>query len=109
MFSFDATPMAPIDMKCMLQIKPNYLHTWVYHSMKVWYYVPALNHYRCICAITEEGAVRVTDTFKFIHHTLPIPKISQVDRFVKATRELALTIQGHIMAPPDELKAIEHL
>ncbi|KAL7486329.1 hypothetical protein ACHAW6_011922 [Cyclotella cf. meneghiniana] len=45
MFSFDATPIAPIGTKCMIHMKPAYCHTWGYHAIKVWYFPPALNHY----------------------------------------------------------------
>jgi hypothetical protein len=79
MFSFDAMPMAPIGMECMIHIKPDCRHTWAYHTMKAWYYAPALNHYRCIRAVRETGAVRVMNKLQFKHHTLPIPKVSQVN------------------------------
>ncbi|KAL7480206.1 hypothetical protein ACHAW6_011040 [Cyclotella cf. meneghiniana] len=62
MFSFDATPMAPIGTECMVHVKPNRRHTWGYHSIKAWYFAPALNHYRCIKAVTDTGAVRLADT-----------------------------------------------
>jgi hypothetical protein len=77
--------------------------------MKAWYYAPALQHYRCIKAVTDTGAVRLTDTFKFLHHTIPTPKILDTDRIIKATQHLQLAIEGKRDAPPDELDAIRHL
>lgn len=63
MFPFDRTPIAPIGIVVMILIKPTRRHTWGYHAIRAWYFAPALNHYRCIKAVTEAGAVRVTDTF----------------------------------------------
>ena len=109
MFSFDATPMAPIGTECMIHVKPSKRHTWGYHSMKAWYFAPALKHYRCIKVVTDAGAVRTTDTFKFLHHTLPVPKVSSTDRIVKATKHLRQAIDDSTTTAPDELQAIENL
>ncbi len=51
----------------------------------------------------------MSDTFCFLHHTLPVPTISNTDRIVKATQHLVRTIDGHQDAPPDELRAIQQL
>ncbi|EED89749.1 predicted protein [Thalassiosira pseudonana CCMP1335] len=109
MFSFDATPMAPIGTECMIHVKPSKRHTWGYHSMKAWYFAPALKHYRCIKVVTDAGAVRTTDTFKFLHHTLPVPKVSSTNRIVKATKHLRQAIDDSTTTAPDELQAIENL
>eukprot|EP00970_Alexandrium_tamarense_P007123 scaffold1237_cov194-Alexandrium_tamarense.AAC.1 len=109
MFSFDATPMAPIGTECMIHVKPSKRHTWGYHSMKAWYFAPALKHYRCIKVVTDAGAVRTTDTFKFLHHTLPVPTVSSTDRIVKATKHLRQAIDDSTTTAPDELQAIENL
>ena len=77
--------------------------------MKAWYFAPALSHYRCIKAVTEAGATRVTDTFKFLHHNLPIPTVSNTDRIVKATQHLIRTIDGQPNAPPDKMQALQQL
>ena len=109
MFSFDRTPMAPIGTEVMIHVKPTSRQAWGYHTIPAWYLTPALSHYRCIKAVTEAGAVRVSDTFRFLHHTLPIPTITNTDRFVKATQHLVRTIDGHQDAPPDELRATQNL
>jgi hypothetical protein len=90
-------------------VKPSKRHTWGYHSMKAWYFAPALKHYRCIKVVTDAGAVRTTDTFKFLHHTLPVPKVSSTDRIVKATKHLRQAINDSTTTAPDELQAIENL
>ncbi len=109
MFSFDATPMAPIGTECMIHIKPTSCHTWGYHAIKAWYFAPALNHYRCIRAVTDTGAVRLTDTFTFLHHTLPTPTISNADRITKAIKNLENTISGRPPTLQCELEAIEKI
>ena len=83
MFSFDRTPIAPIRKEVMIHIKPTRHQTWGYHAIKAWYFAPALNHYRCIKAVTEDGALRISDTFKFLYHCLPDPAITDTDELLK--------------------------
>jgi len=109
MFSFDATPMAPIGTECMVHVKPSRRHTWGYHAIKVWYFAPALNHYRCVRVVTDTGAVRTTDTFTFLHHTIPIPTITTADCIIRATKHLKQAIDGHTAPAPDELEVIAAL
>ena len=109
MFSFDATPMAPIGTEYMVHVKPSQRLTWGYHAIKAWYFCPALNHYRCIKVVTDTRAVRTTDTFKFLHDTLPVPEITPTDRVIKATNHLKQAIDNHTTPFPDELEAIATL
>ena len=109
MFSFDATPMAPIGTECMVHVKPSRRQTWGYHAIKAWYFAPALNHYRCVKVVTDTGAVRTTDTFTFLHHTIPVPTITATDRIVNATKHLKQAIEGKTTPAPDELEAIAAL
>eukprot|EP00804_Cyclotella_cryptica_P022689 CCRYP_012483-RA/>CCRYP_012483-RA protein AED:0.32 eAED:0.32 QI:0/0/0/1/0/0/3/0/684 len=108
MFSFDRTPMAPIGTKVMVHIKPNRRQTWGYHAIRAWYFAPARHHYRCIQVVTDAGAVRVSDTFRFLHHNLPNLAITHTDRITKAAQHLIRTIDGHPDAPDDELQAIQN-
>ncbi|KAL7475357.1 hypothetical protein ACHAW6_001273 [Cyclotella cf. meneghiniana] len=109
MFSFDRTPMAPIGTEVMIHIKPNQCQTWGYQAIWAWYFAPALKYYHCIEAGTEAGAIRVSNTFKFLHHSLPDPTITNTNRITKATQHLIRTIGRQPNAPPDELQAIQHL
>jgi hypothetical protein len=109
MYSFDATPMTPIGTECMIHVKPTRCQTWGYHALKTWYCAPALNHYQCIKAVTDTGVVRLTDTFKFLHHTLPTPVISDTNRIIKAMQQLKLAIEGKRNTNKDKLEAIQHL
>eukprot|EP00804_Cyclotella_cryptica_P009708 CCRYP_011254-RA/>CCRYP_011254-RA protein AED:0.28 eAED:0.25 QI:0/-1/0/1/-1/1/1/0/682 len=109
MFSFDRTPMARIGTEVMVHVKPNRRQTWGYHAIRAWYFAPARHHYRCIQVVTEAGAIRVSDTFRFLHHNLPIPTITHTDRITKATQHLIRVIDGHPGTPDDELQAIQNL
>ncbi|KAL7474522.1 hypothetical protein ACHAW6_000492 [Cyclotella cf. meneghiniana] len=106
MFSFDATPMAPIGTECMIHTESANHHTWGYHAIKAWYVAPALNHYHCIKVVTDTGAIRITDTYTFIHHTLPTPTISNADHITKAIKHLEHTINEHLPTKTNELEAI---
>ncbi|KAL7479901.1 hypothetical protein ACHAW6_005619, partial [Cyclotella cf. meneghiniana] len=83
--------------------------TWGYHTTCAWYFALALTCYQCIKALTESGATRVTDTFKFLHHCLPESTVSKTDHIVEATQHLLHTIQGQPNALLDELQTIQQL
>eukprot|EP00804_Cyclotella_cryptica_P004778 CCRYP_004861-RA/>CCRYP_004861-RA protein AED:0.43 eAED:0.43 QI:0/0/0/1/0/0/2/0/114 len=89
MYSFHATPMAPIGTECMI-------HTSNPHADR-------------LGAVTDTGVVRLSDTFKILHNSLPTSTISDTDRIVKATQQLKLAIEGKRDASEDELRAIQHL
>jgi hypothetical protein len=109
-FSFDATPLAPLGTVVLIHLKPSRRLTWGYHAAKAWYLSHATNHYRCIRVIMNDtGAERVTDTFRFQHHAIPVPHITATDRIIVVARRLADTIQGVQEAPADELAAIASL
>ena len=109
-FSFDATPMAPLGMEVLLHTKPNRRSTWGYHASKAWYLSHSPNHYHCIRVLmADTGGERITDTFRYNHHAIPVPKITATDRILDATARLTAAINGVQEAPPDELAAIESL
>jgi hypothetical protein len=79
-FSFNATPLAPLGTEVLIHLKPSRRLTWGYHAAKAWYLSRAMNHYRCIRVIMKDtGAERVTDTFRFQHHAIPVPHITATD------------------------------
>jgi hypothetical protein len=55
------------------------------------------------------GGERITDTFRFNHHTVPVPRIMDTDRILNATARLTAVIEGVQEAPPDELATIQAL
>ena len=77
--------------------------------MKAWYFAPALRHYCCIKVVTDTGAVRITDTFKFLHHTFPVPSVTSTNHIVKAAKHLHDTINGTTSTVPDKLQAINKM
>ena len=52
--------------------------------------------------ITNTGAVRLADTFTFLHHTLPTPTISNADRITKAIKNLENTISDKPLTQQNE-------
>ena len=108
MYSFDATPMAPVGTETAIHLKHVRWHTWSYHSVKVWYFALSLKHYCVIKTTNKAGAVCTTDTWKYNHHSKKNPTITPVDRIIKAIKKLATTIQCHNDAPQYELEEIEH-
>ena len=102
--------MAPLGMEVLVHMKPNRRSTWGYHASKAWYLSHSPNHYRCIQVLmANTGGERITDTFRFNHHAVPVPRITATDRILDATARLTATIEGVQEAPPDELAAIEAL
>jgi hypothetical protein len=109
-FSFNATPLAPLGTEVLIHFKPSRRLTWGYHVAKAWYLLHATNHYRCIHVIMKDtGAERITDTFRYQHHAIPVPHITATDRIIVAARRLADAIQGVQEAPSDRLAAIVSL
>jgi hypothetical protein len=91
-------------------MKPNQRSTWGYHASKAWYLSHSPNHYRCIRVLmAETGGKRITDTFRYNHQAIPVPKITATDRILDATARLTAAIEGVQEAPPDELAAIQAL
>ncbi len=109
-FSFDAKPLTPLGTKVLVHLKPTRRKSWEYHATKAWYLSHARNHYRCIQVIMRDtGCKRITDTFCFQHHALPIPHITATNHILQATKRLADAIVGVQEAPPDKLVAITSL
>ena len=111
-FSFDATPMAPLGTEVLVHMKPNQLSTWGYHASKAWYLSHLPNHYRCIrILMADTGGERITDTFCFCHHAIPVPvpSITATDRILDTTARLTTAIKVVQEAPPDKLATIQAL
>jgi hypothetical protein len=94
-FSFDSTPMAPPGTEVLIHLKPARRKSFSFHASNGWYIGPSLKHYRCIQALMEDtGSERLTDTFRFKHHAMPVPTITATDRIIAATRALTAAIKG---------------
>ena len=65
--------------------------------MQGWYFAPDLKHYRVIKTVTDTGAVRLTETFKFKRHAIKTPTVNPAEILVKSTQALSLTIQAKMI------------
>jgi hypothetical protein len=64
LFSFNATPMAPLGTEVLVHMKPNHWRTWGYHALKAWYLSHAANHYQCIqLLMADTGSKKIANTF----------------------------------------------
>jgi hypothetical protein len=59
--------------------------------------------------MANTGGERITDTFQFKHHALPVPEITATNRIIDVTIRLTATIAGIQEEPPNEMKAIQSL
>jgi hypothetical protein len=55
------------------------------------------------------GGERITNTFCFKHHAIPVPEIITTDRNIDATSRLTAAIAGIQDAPPNKMEAIQFL
>ena len=79
-------PLAPLGTKVLVHIKPTRRKSWGYHAAKAWYLSHTANHYQCIQVIMRDtGGERITDTFRFQQHALPVPHIMATDCIFQAT------------------------
>jgi hypothetical protein len=107
-FSFNATPMAPLGTEVLIHMKPNLQRKWGYHASKAWCVLHAANHYCCIQVLmANKGGERITNTFHFKHHAIPVPEITATNRIIDVTKRLPAAITGIQDAPPDKMEAIQ--
>jgi hypothetical protein len=59
--------------------------------------------------MANTGGKRITDTFRFKHHAMPVPKMTATNRIINATTRLTAIIAGIQNAPPNETEAIQSL
>jgi len=59
--------------------------------------------------MADTGNKRITNTFQFKHHAIPVPEITGTDRFIDATTRLTAAIAGIQDAPPDKMEVIQSL
>ena len=85
--------MAPPGTEVLVHLKPARRKSWAYHASNSWYIGPSLKHYHCICAIMDgTGGKRLTDTFRFKHHAMPVPSIAPTNRIIAAALDLMAAI-----------------
>jgi hypothetical protein len=55
----------------------------------------------------DTGSKRITNTFRFMHHAIPVPEITAINRIINATTRLSAAIAGIQDAPPNKMEAIQ--
>jgi hypothetical protein len=55
------------------------------------------------------GGKRITDTFHFKHHAIPVLEITATDRIISATTRLTVAIANAQDSPPNKMEAIQSL
>jgi hypothetical protein len=56
--------------------------------------------------MANTGSKRITDTFRFKHHAIPVPEIMAANRIIDATERLTAAIACIQNAPPKKIEAI---
>jgi hypothetical protein len=59
--------------------------------------------------MANTGGKRITDTFRFKHHAIPVPEIMATNRIIDATARLTATIADIQDAHPNKMEAIQSL
>ena len=59
--------------------------------------------------MADTGGERNTDTFRYNHHAIPVPKITATDRILEATARLTTASEGVQEFLPNELATIQAL
>jgi hypothetical protein len=109
-FLFDTMLMALLGTEVLVHQKPRQRKTWGFHATKVWYLSHVATHYPCICIIMKDtGGERVTETFQYQHHAIPVLAIMANNCILEATCHLADAINGIQEAPPEKMAAIQSL
>jgi hypothetical protein len=57
----------------------------------------------------DTGGERITDTFRYKHHAIPVPVVTATDRILEATHQLTATIKGVQEETPEKFQAIQSL
>jgi hypothetical protein len=56
--------------------------------------------------MADTGGKRITATFQFKHHAIPVPDKTATDKFIDTTTRLTAAIAGIQDAPPKKKEAI---
>jgi hypothetical protein len=59
--------------------------------------------------MANTGGKRITDTFRFKHHAIPVPEMMDTNRIIDTTERLSAAIAGIQDAPPNKMEAIQSL
>jgi hypothetical protein len=100
-FDYNATPLAPPGIKCIIHEKPGQRGLWAPHGVKGWYVGPAMEHYRCwTIHVTSTNSERIGDTVEFFPQYTKVPRLSSADAATYAARDLIYASQHSQPAGP---------
>jgi hypothetical protein len=100
-FDYNATPLAPPGIKCIIHEKPGQRGSWAPHGVEGWYVGPAMEHYRCwTIHVTSTNSERIGDTFEFFPQYTKVPRLSSADAATYAARDLIYALQHPQPAGP---------
>ena len=70
-----------------------------------------MKHWRCYTIVSSHtGAQIITDTVKFDHHVVTMPKVTPADRIIEATCALSRALKNQpAETPPQQLDDVQRL
>jgi hypothetical protein len=73
-FDYNATPLAPPGIKCIIHEKPGQRGSWAPHGVDGWYVGPAMEHYHCwTMHVTSTNSEHIGDTVEFFPQYTKVP------------------------------------
>ena len=91
---FNANPLVPPGTKVVFHNKPEIRSTWDMRGQVGYYISPAVDHYRCVKIYKPDTRKEiVTDTIKFVPHTIPIPSVNADDILIKKCSDIKNILQ----------------
>ena len=95
MFDYNRTPIAPPGCEIIAFQPPAVRQSWGFHGYKAWYTRPALQHYRCVHAITAAtGRESTVETLQFLPHSFRNPTLTPTQLVTVAARDLTNAIKA---------------
>ena len=87
-------PLAPPGCLLVAHERPQERGTWANHGVKIYFIGQAKHHYHNYRVyIPATGGERTTDTIEFFPEHVQMPKTSEEDRLVSATKDLTVILK----------------
>ena len=94
-FDYNRTPLAPPGTRVVVHEKPTDRGSWEAHGVDGWYIGPAMESYRCFKTyIWSTKAERITDTVEWFPHHFSMPKTSDTEILIAATKDILKILQN---------------
>jgi Reverse transcriptase (RNA-dependent DNA polymerase) len=100
-FDYNRTPIAPPGCELIAFHPPGLRPSWGFHGYKAWYTRPALQHYRCVHAITATtGRESTIETMQFLPHSFRPPTLTPTQLVTVAATDLTKALTTLTNAGP---------